>query len=106
MVENAIIVIISILSLSLLLTQITSIELPIIFALKASARDPIFLTNSIRIRMALRIFVYKPFKFLNLRVIFSLLNHKNYFTHGLSYRIVGLNTKVTIYGVVCLMLKN
>jgi hypothetical protein len=35
MVENAIIVVISILSLSLLLTQITSIELPIIFALKA-----------------------------------------------------------------------
>ena len=35
MVENAIIVIISILSLSLLLTQINSIELPIIFALKA-----------------------------------------------------------------------
>jgi protocatechuate 3,4-dioxygenase beta subunit len=35
MKENAIIVIISILSLSLLLTQITSIELPIIFALKA-----------------------------------------------------------------------
>jgi hypothetical protein len=29
-----------------------------------------------------------------------------YFTHGLSYRIVGLNKEVTVYGVVCLMLKN